>query len=147
MKLSIYLAARFTRKEEMAAKRRELEALGFHVTSRWVYEPSAPDSKLSDVSTPYKVAVAMDDIADIDDADVMIFFAEDPLIGTPRGGRHFESGYAYGTKKLLIVVGEHENIFHYLPGVKNVQTWESAKLLLLANETLWKSQADGHSGN
>jgi hypothetical protein len=59
----------------------------------------------------------MVDLQDIEAADTLVLFSEDPLIGTPRGGRHFETGYAFGRGKRVVIVGGEENIFHYLPSV------------------------------
>ena len=96
---------------------RVLEHNGISMTSRWLDETISPGSKLSDVTPTFCTETAIADLEDILQADTMIFFSEDPTVGTPRGGRHFEMGYASGIGKRLVVIGGPENIFHYLPEV------------------------------
>jgi nucleoside 2-deoxyribosyltransferase len=125
--LAVYLAARFSRKDEIKEKAKELEAMGIHVTSRWLEESAVPNSNLNDASDEYLLNVALIDIQDIDSADLLILFTEDPKEAFVRGGRHFESGYAYGTKKPVLTLGPRENVFHYLENVINVENWEDLK--------------------
>ena len=83
---------------------------------------SALDHTLNDASPAYFQEQAVIDLEDVDRADSLLFFAEDPLIGTPRGGRHVEFGYALAKGKRCIVIGGEENIFHYLPNVMHFPT-------------------------
>ena len=140
--IKVYLAAWFIRKDEMCAKRDELSALGIEVTSRWLDGEPAGTITLPEAQKQLGDLVLMDiaetDISDIVRADITILFTEDPLVGTPRGGRHFESGFAYcltlgvgGSEYELITVGPRENVFHYMPEIKNFPTWGEAKLYLL----------------
>ena len=51
-------------------------------------------------------------LKDIDACDVFIVLTT----GTPaRGGRHFETGYAFALGKPIMVVGPVEHAFQYLP--------------------------------
>lgn len=113
----IYLAARYSRRDEMRIVANELDRKGFEVTSRWLYEDASLNSKLGDHSSEFYRQTAQIDIEDITDADTIVFFAEDPHVGVPRGGRHVEFGYAYAAGKRMVVIGEPENIFHYLTDV------------------------------
>jgi nucleoside 2-deoxyribosyltransferase len=113
----IYLAARYSRRNEMRIHASELERLGFEVTSRWLEEDKPLTQNLGDDSPTFYQETAQNDLGDIDNSDTMIFFAEDPRVGTPRGGRHVEFGYAYATGKRMVVIGAPENIFHYLTDV------------------------------
>lgn len=115
--MKVYLASRYSRRPEMKSISRVLEHNGIAVTSRWLDETISPGSQLSDVTPAFCLETALADLEDIRQADTMVFFSEDPTVGTPRGGRHFEMGYASGIGKRLVVIGGPENIFHYLPGV------------------------------
>jgi nucleoside 2-deoxyribosyltransferase len=96
---------------------RVLEHNGMTVTSRWLEERIPESSQLHDVTPAFCRETARADLEDICKSDTMVFFSEDPTVGTPRGGRHFEMGYASGLGKRLVVIGGPENIFHYLPEV------------------------------
>jgi nucleoside 2-deoxyribosyltransferase len=118
----IYLAARYPRRDEMKALATQLRMAGFVTTSRWLHETSALDHTLNDASPAYFREQAAIDLEDVDRADTMIFFAEDPLVGTPRGGRHVEFGYALAKGKQMVVIGDAENIFHFMPNVMTFPT-------------------------
>ena len=116
--INIYLAARFSEKEKMKAIRQYLQAYDCNVTSHWLDEEFPPNTTLDQVPNDFKVKTAQQDLEDIKIADLVILFTVDPTIPTVRGGRHFESGYAVGKGKPLWVVGPRENIFHWLPEVR-----------------------------
>lgn len=130
-KLAVYLAARYSRRDEIKQKAVELETLGITVTAQWLDESAAPTATLADIGEDYSTAVAKKDIYDIDRADVLVLFSEDPIVPHVRGGRHFETGYAYAKGKVTIVLGPKENVFHYLPNVIVRETWNE----LVANLT------------
>jgi nucleoside 2-deoxyribosyltransferase len=129
--LAVYLAARYSRKLEIKEKSLELESLGINMTSRWLDEEASPGSNLKEVGDDFCREVAKQDIEDIDRADLVVLFSENPEEAFVRGGRHFEAGYAHGTKKPLIVLGPRENVFHYLNSVVLVDSWESLKANLV----------------
>lgn len=114
----IYIAARYSRRDEMKALARQLHERGFVVTSRWLDEDKPLNTQLGDDSEDFYRMTAEIDLEDVRKADTILFFAEDPKVGTPRGGRHVEFGYALGLGKRLLVIGGEENIFHYLPQVR-----------------------------
>ncbi|MCA1593050.1 MAG: hypothetical protein LC754_10450 [Acidobacteria bacterium] len=70
------------------------------------------------------------DLSEMYESHVVVSFTEDPSCNAPRGSRHVEFGYALATGKRLIVVGPIEAIFHALPYVERVDTWEEALALL-----------------
>jgi hypothetical protein len=116
--MRVYLAARYSRKNEIASLIPLLGKHGISVGSRWLHETLSPSTSLAEVSPEFCKDTAEADLEDIEECDTLVFFAEDPLIGTPRGGRHVEFGFALGIGKRIVVIGpERENIFHFLPGV------------------------------
>ena len=120
--MKIYLAASFSRKNDLREYARELRASGHIVTSRWLRELSKPDSDmLPDKS--YK-EYAFRDLEDIDDANAFVIFTVAPTELIKRGGKHFEAGYAYARGKQLFVIGPDENIFYQLPEFKHYATFE-----------------------
>lgn len=120
----VYLAGSYTRKEEIRAYAEELQRMGVEVTARWFREPHAANVTLPEVPLDKSVQYAQNDIDDINACDTIISFTEDPVTGTPRGGRHVEFGYALAKGKQLICVGPWENIFHYLPQVTHFESWD-----------------------
>lgn len=114
--MRLYIAARYSRKQEMEQVRDRLERNSIEVTSGWLDEPHAPDTPLDGISSDQSREYAQKDLDDIDRSDTFLFFSEDVL--TPRGGRHVEFGYALAKGKDIYVIGDEENIFHFLPQVK-----------------------------
>lgn len=123
--MKVYLASRYSLKETMLGYARELRDMGVAVTSRWLAEPYTANTTMDQVDPEELRRFALDDLEDIRDADALIFFSES--VPTARGGRHAEFGYALALGKPIMVVGPYENIFHYLSGIKQVDTWEQAK--------------------
>jgi nucleoside 2-deoxyribosyltransferase len=123
--VSVYLAAGFSRKDEIAEKSKELRLLGVQVTSTWPWEEVPANCTLADCSDTYHQDNAARDIAEINAADSIILFTQDPTKPFCRGGRMHEFGYAHARGKRLVVVGPRENIFHYLPTVNVYPTWEA----------------------
>lgn len=120
-----YIAAGYSRKNEMVEKIAELAHLGIQVTSTWPYEPHSPNSQLGEISDEDYLDLAKRDIAEINEADTVILFTQEPTKPFVRGGRMHEFGYAHAAGKRLIVIGPRENIFHYLPSVKVYHSWEA----------------------
>lgn len=141
----IYLAARYSRREELCGYRDKLSELGYLVQARWL------DGKhqLDAVGTPIgesgehlvesgsseasilRSKFADDDFSDVSGADIVISFTEPPRVSSKnRGGRHVEFGIALGLGKRVIVVGHRENIFHWLPQVEFCHTWGNCLWIL-----------------
>lgn len=130
--MQVYLAGRYSQKEDIKVKARELESLGIEVTSSWLEEPHSPQVGLTELTPDLARFYAHQDLTDIYRADLVILFTVDPNTPTVRGGRHFESGFAHGLGRPLILCGPRENVFHYLPSVKQYDTW--AELLTAIEE-------------
>lgn len=120
-KTKIYLAARYSRFQEMQGYRTQLEARGYEVTSRWINGDHQVDNDaLAEARNAERIRFATEDRADLMAASVVIAFTEEPRKTTTRGGRHVEAGIALATGKRLIVNGWRENVFYCLPEVEFV---------------------------
>lgn len=122
--MKVYLAARYSRHEELQAYRKDLESIGHEVTSRWINGGhQISKEELGEAANAKRVQFAQEDWSDLMAADCCISFTEIPRTTTTRGGRHVEFGAALATGQRCIVVGPLENIFHCLPGVEHFATW------------------------
>lgn len=120
--MKAYLAARYSRLDELNGYKRELEAIGIEVPARWL---KGEHRLIDGLPGPQNEGFAQDDWDDIYDADLFICFTEQPGSGAARGGRHVEFGLAlcwFGPGDIY-VVGPRENVFYYLPGLKVFETW------------------------
>lgn len=89
--MKVYLAACFEQQQEIVAKAEELERIGIEVTSRWRFEDTSVPQ------TPERCdECARIDIADVQKAEYFVLLADQT---STRGGKHFETGYAYGIGK------------------------------------------------
>lgn len=138
--MKIYLAARYSRREELCDYRRQLQDMGHEVQCRWLDGPK----QISDTGIPIgeagealiegsgaeaailRAGMAQDDWEDVVGAEVVINFTETPRSTPNRGGRHVEFGIALAGGARVLVVGHRENIFHWLPTVEFHETWEKA---------------------
>lgn len=107
--MRVYLAARYSRRAEIACIRTELQRRGMVVQARWL--DGLHDNSPNDVC-------AYDDTADIDECHALIAFTEERRSIATSGGRHFEAGYAHALGKPVIVVGPEENVFYSLAFVR-----------------------------
>lgn len=119
--MKVYLAARYSRNDEMRGVRDVLEVLGHQVTSRWIdqhggnlLESSVAEKLNSDPDGCAKYAQV--DVDDLMAADVVVSFTS--ADGGGKGGRHVEFGLALGLGKRLVIVGPRENVFHTLPQIE-----------------------------
>ena len=137
---AVYLAARYSRRGELAGYADELRALGFEVTSRWLLGGHQAEN-----DDPERMAeFALDDHQDLLAADWVVSFTEEPRqSSTSRGGRHVEFGLAFGLGKRLVVVGWKENVFHALPSVEFCADWQEARRLLAGSVTPATVSAEG----
>lgn len=130
--MKIYLAARYSRIEELRNLREELQRMGHEVTSRWLDTDWERTSNGSSVAPPeYREKHCLIDLEDVRAADCCISFTEEP--NSPhgkKGGRHVEFGVALQDGKRLIVVGFRENIFHHHPKVEFFNSqWDMLRAL------------------
>lgn len=122
----IYPAGQYAKRERIKSFAQKLRAKGHEVTARWLNETLSPTVSMADVPEDDLRSFAVSDLRDIEDADILTLHAEPHDKQPPRGGRHFECGYAYALGKLILVIGDRENIFHLAPGVVVVPDEDSA---------------------
>ena len=129
--MRLYLAAAWSRKEEIREIAEELNAIpGIKVGARWLFEP--PSSK---DAFKFRRRRAIYDRDDVRRANTLVRFTDDlthPTVPArlATGARMFEMGYAYALGKKIIVVGGYQPIFDYLPGIVHVYDVEELKKLL-----------------
>jgi len=123
--MRIYLASRYSRREELCTYRAELEEAGHTVTSRWLNgNHQIDDQGLSaQAAETERVRFASEDWHDLTTADCCISFTEAPRSTSSRGGRHVEFGAALAAGLGCIVIGPRENVFHCLPQVRWFPDW------------------------
>lgn len=126
--MKVYLAARYSRRNELCGYRAQLEELGFTVTSRWLNgNHQIDDQGLSiEAKAAERQRFAEEDWDDLMAADICISFTEPPRSTSSRGGRHVEFGAALATGLTCYVVGPRENVFHCLPEVDVFEDWDAA---------------------
>ena len=120
--MKVYLAARYSRKDEMREYADRLHRADHHVTSRWV----EVKHNVEDIDRDHELAsrYASEDSEDLTAADAVVVFTEHPRKELTRGGRHVEFGMALALQKRLFVVGPPENVFYALPQVEVYCTWD-----------------------
>jgi hypothetical protein len=131
----VYLAAKFSRQDEMRNIAGQLRDNGFLCDPAWLGEAhdlpvdAAPDD-------PRGSKFAADDWHDLRQADTVICFTEKPgdITGRGRGGRHVEMGLALAWEKRVLVVGYRENVFCWLPQVDFFSSWRECQAALLGME-------------
>ena len=130
--MRIYLAARYSRREELCGYKRELEALGHEITGRWLLgNHQIDDAGLSaEASAADRRRFAEEDWADLLRARCCIAFSEPPRSSNSRGGRHVELGGALAAGMRVIVVGPAENVFMCLGRVERYDAWGDALAML-----------------
>lgn len=109
-----YFAGQFSRLKELAGYAEQARAAGLVITSHWLEQD--PATGYAGGSDEAGQMFAQRDLVDIAAADGFLFFAEDPLAGIPRGGRHVEFGVALSTAKTIELIAPYgrENVFHLL---------------------------------
>lgn len=107
--MKIYLASLYSKRPAMAVVADYLKSKGHEVTARWVY---GGEDGLD------REGIAQLDYDDVSAADVCLSFSEPYGSYHKGGGRHVEFGLAYAMGKQCALIGERENVFHHLPGIK-----------------------------
>lgn len=123
--MKFYLAARYSRRAELAGYAAELRKLGHEVTSRWLDGSHEVDDDGLSVEAPMlqRRRFANEDWADLQAADAVVCFTEPPRSTASRGGRHVEFGAALAWDKSVHVIGHRENVFCCLGAVAFWETW------------------------
>ncbi|MGB3330136.1 MAG: hypothetical protein WBA46_14340 [Thermomicrobiales bacterium] len=121
--MRVYLAGRFSRKDELGPVSQQLMHEGHVVTSRWLTGAhdwnGVPDEEIPEYAQAW---FGRDDLDDIQAADAIVCFTEESGTGPARGGRHVEMGFALGLGKTVIACGPIENVFYALPEVIKCQS-------------------------
>lgn len=113
----VYLAGRFSRRDEFNDYARQLRLRNFTVDARWLVEKHEWYGEDSDAAIAAAEQFARDDVEDVLRSDFVLVFTERPNPGgRNRGGRHVEYGIAVGQGKDIVVIGDPENVFHTLRG-------------------------------
>jgi len=159
-----YLAARYSRREELLRYARQLEELGHEVTSRWIRgdhempeigDADSTDEAFNAITDAQRAEIgrsfALDDLDDLMNAECLIAFTETPgkAKGRGRGGRHVELGFALALHSLrlgdyerglwmrrIVIVGPRENVFCCLDGIDHFEDWPSCLASLIHAETV-----------
>lgn len=118
MGVKLYLAARYSRKQELLEYREFLIDQGFEVECRWLTMDH--DIPTVGVAEDKAAEFAQHDVDDLLAADRVLCFTEAPGFKGPRGrgGRHVELGLALAWEKDIDVIGYRENVFCYLPQIR-----------------------------
>lgn len=111
--MKIYLAAMYSRREEMEKIAEIINKSHHEVVARWVYggEEGLTRDQIAEL-----------DLEDVDRADAVVSFTHPRGTLTPNGGRHVEFGYGLAKGKRMILIGPPENVFHEH---KSVETYIS----------------------
>lgn len=116
----IYLSARFDRQEELREYADVLNKKGIEITSRWLWMPAA----FAASTLEFKDICASMDLKDVRRSDIVISFTGDPK-KTSMGGRHIEFGIGLALERRMIVIGERENVFHFIHDVEVYPDFET----------------------
>lgn len=107
---TVYLAAKFSRREELEKLVPFFKDCKYDCIARWVF---GGEEGLS------REDIALLDLEDVDAADAIILFTHPRGEPQPGGGRFVEFGYALAKGKECIVIGPAENVFMSHPKVKS----------------------------
>jgi nucleoside 2-deoxyribosyltransferase len=136
--MKVYLAAPYSKKDQINQYAAELRAGGVIVTSTWLDEPHKPTTQMADLTHEAHQAYAVQDVKDVAAAEILVLWT-DPTRSIVRQGRTAELGMVIGLNVVrkkrvpVFVVGlEDENIFHHCPEVSHFDSWEVVRDMLLA---------------
>jgi hypothetical protein len=134
--MKLYLAAAFSRQEEIKLIAVRLESKGLTITSRWL---EVKKERLEN---------AFMDVEDVRRADILVRFTDtvqsslitmtgynEPYVPARliSGARHFETGLAWERGIPIIVVGGKQNIFDEFPNITHVDSvYDLEKILGVA---------------
>jgi nucleoside 2-deoxyribosyltransferase len=114
----IYLAARWSRREEIEGYAAALREIGYEVTARWLTDPQHRMEAAGDAQA-FNAELANHDVYDVKNADTLVYFAP----GGTRGGSHVEFGMALAQGKRLFWIGDREHVFSWLNQVTVFPSW------------------------
>lgn len=121
--MQVYLAAAWSRKEEIKKIADELTALGINVQARWLNEPSSPT--IGSTGDQFMKERAEIDVEDVCAANILVRFSDNLRVAAvpahlATGARMFEMGLAWSLHKTIIVVGGFQCVFDYLGDIRHV---------------------------
>lgn len=122
--MKIYLAAHFSRREELIGYANTLELSGYGLACRWLftderaYHPGLPAAETE--------SIARRCYEDVLESDLLLAFTEPFGTKATGGARHAEFGIALCAGKRVWIVGEREHALHSHPGVMVFATWAEA---------------------
>lgn len=135
---SVYLAGPYAARDRLAEYGEQLTRVGYILKARWLTRDAEtqPEGAATEAPLDDRRRWASEDLEDITRADMLVAFTAaavdlPPGFGTS-GGRHVETGYALGIGRPVVLVGEPENVFHWLPRVTRVPDWHEALIELSA---------------
>lgn len=109
-KVVVYLCSQYQNRHWLRTMRYGLERVGLSVQARWIDTDDADVRSMSDAE---RQAIITMDLDDLTTSDVVVAFSLPEQHGWGTGGRHVELGYAMAVGKPIVLVGKHENLFHY----------------------------------
>ena len=122
----VYLAARYSRREELRGYAAQLEELGLaSVPARWLHEDHDWDGTTEEEGLLRAQGLALDDLEDVWRAHALVLFTEEAG-QYRRGGSLVELGFALGKGKHVVIVGPAPNVFCTLASIVRVATWTDA---------------------
>lgn len=147
--MKIYIASRYSRRLEMLAHAEALQAAGHTVTSRWVFgahDVAIPDEGLAlPEHRSVAASFALEDISDVDKAELLLAFTEAPLPVASRGGRHWEAGMACAWGMMIWIVGPRENVFYCLEDVQQFADFAAVLDALGTAQRARQEEPDGRN--
>lgn len=133
---TLYFAGPYSSRETLKSYRAEASRIGYTVRARWLdgaHEVAANPAVEAEADPAERARWAREDLEDVRGCDILVAFTS-AAVGLPTagvsGGRHVETGYALGQHKSVILVGEPENVFHWLYGITRVPNWHDALIEL-----------------
>jgi len=117
-KTRFYIAARLKRVGEAKGLRVRLEDRGYQVTSSWLDRGYQPE-ETGFASVVLAREAADTGLQEVRDCNALILLSEKHSSARTvgGGGRHVEVGYALALSKTIAIIGERENVFHFVSGV------------------------------
>lgn len=136
--LVVYLAGPYAARDTLAAYAHELMDVGYRVRCRWLdgTHELGPEGPAVEAARADRIRWAREDLQDVGGADILVSFTAAAVLPVTEqhrgksGGRHIETGYALALGKKVILVGEPENVFHWLPEVERHTDWHAALIAL-----------------
>lgn len=123
---TIYLASRFSHRFDLRYRRKQLESMGYDVKASWINVEKRDSDEMDDIPD-YANKWGEIDRKEVKECDIFILdtTGEDKAKFASRGGMHTEFGIAMGIGgKDLVIIGKKMNVFHFLSGVDQYDSWD-----------------------